>query len=761
MSERGGGLSLPGAPAEVPGLPTNFSPVVFEQFATLNTKPLRPGIKDEEMSWCDGWMPVGPNNARILPGTGPSIITTPIPGETVIWFGFGNLVDSQYAYVLFSTGRLVQIDPVALTYTLVLPVGFITSPTSTMGFSQWGSQYILFAKDQVNGYWIWDGANTYGSGSVGPIVTVDADGLGYTSSPTAHIITGGSGTGVALSFTIQNGGVVQGTVTAVGNGFSANDYIVVALSGGGSDNSAWFDPQGGSSSGGLAEVYIQAGGTGYSGYTYATVSGGGGSGATISLGIQNGAITQAAIVSSGSGYTSTPTITVTDPGIPGGGAPIGAGGAVGCNINGGQITGFTLGSGGSGYTTVPIATIVGDGTGATGIVHISGGAVTGITMTNFGSGYTYALVDLNGGNNAAHVTLQLMPYGVSGTWIEVYEGHVWVGNGAAAAAFPPKSRVIFSAPGSPVDFGNGGGAFASTDAFLRVGYHGGKQANGFLYLIGDSSMNYISGVQTTTPSSTTTTPVPTTTFGNLNVDPQIGTPWPSSIQVFSRNIVFANTVGIYVSYGGAVRKISDPLDGFYSNGPIYGPTANFSSAVAEVFGIAVYMLLLPVFDYFLNATVNKLLIWDGKRWFTSQQDRSLIYIATQEINSVLTAWGTDGINIFQLFATPSVDFPKVIQSKLYSAPMYASTKTSRSLSGIANFYHVDNPLQVQIDNEDALGSGNAEVTVPPVGGTGLDVFGPYPIGQQGRLIGITVQTTASDVALVSLFLSDQVYSPNV
>ena len=57
------------------------------------------------------------------------------------------------------------------------------------------------------------------------------------------------------------------------------------------------------------------------------------------------------------------------------------------------------------------------------------------------------------------------------------------------------------------------------------------------------------------------------------------------MQLYSRNIVFANTQGIHVLYGGAVRKVSAPLDGFYPTGPIFDRPADFSSAVAQIFGL--------------------------------------------------------------------------------------------------------------------------------------------------------------------------------
>jgi hypothetical protein len=47
------------------------------------------------------------------------------------------------------------------------------------------------------------------------------------------------------------------------------------------------------------------------------------------------------------------------------------------------------------------------------------------------------------------------------------------------------------------------------------------------------------------------------------------------------------------------------------------------------------------------------------------------------------------------------------------------------------------------------------------GGAGTDVFGPIPVGQWGRLLGFTITTFASDVALMSVLGEAQDYSANV
>src|SRR5215469_8964468 len=143
MSE-GRGLSLPAQPAEVPGLPSNFQPVNFEEFVSLNTKPVRPALQDGEMFWCNGWMPVAPNTLRVLPGTGPEIFTAPA-GTAIVWFNFGNISDTAYCFALLSNGAVYQINVNSHAASVLIPAGTIANPRSDFGFSQWGSQYIIFA----------------------------------------------------------------------------------------------------------------------------------------------------------------------------------------------------------------------------------------------------------------------------------------------------------------------------------------------------------------------------------------------------------------------------------------------------------------------------------------------------------------------------------------------------------------------------------------------------------------------------------------
>lgn len=592
------GMDLPGAPKRITGFPENYNPYVFDVFAGVNTKATRPAIKDEEMSWSDGFMPLGPSNLRTLYDVGDPLYTT--TGDlTITFFGFGNAGQTReqqtagtpICIIILSDGSALQVNVESGVQTPMAPAGTFT--TTTIGMSQYGNQYIILVADQTDGYFLWDTVNFYQAGGLAPGIEITNGGTGYLLAPTIGF-TGGSGSGA--------------TATAV---------------------------------------------------------------------VVDGVVTEIYITNPGSGYVVGDTVTVT------------------------------------------------------------------ITPTSGGS--------------AAAATVTIMPFGIQGSSVETYTNRVWVSN---------DDMVFFTAPSSVSDFSNtnGGGDFRSNDSFLKVGYTRLRQSNGFLYLLADSSINYISGVQTGG------TPV-TTTFSNLNVDPQIGTPYPNSVQVFSRNIMFANNLGIFLSVGGAVTKNSSPLDGVYNTVPAFGG-ALLSGAVANIFNIQVYMALVPIIDPISGQQVNKLLMTDGKRWWTSPQSIDLTFITSQEISSVLTAWGTDDTSIYPLFQTPSVSFRKVVQSKLYSEPTYYIIKESVRYSGIFNYFTLSGePVNIAIDNEYGAGvaaaievNQNAVIWTNDDGdvvtwtndsmeivtwyGPGLVVF-TQSAYQSGRLLGLTLDTLADDLTIVS------------
>ena len=408
---------------------------------------------------------------------------------------------------------------------------------------------------------------------------------------------------------------------------------------------------------------------------------------------------------------------------------------------------------GNGYTsTASVSVHGGAGSGATLTATVSGGSITSITVVNGGQNYYGAgavpgftpTIDIQDANNPiAHGHIPIMPYGITGSCLENYVNRTWLANGPT---------VEFSAAGAPSDFSvlDGAGAFQSTDPFLRTQFNALKQANGYLYLFGDSSVNYISGVAATTTSAPT--------FFNLNVNPSIGLPWPQALVFFNNQIVFANGNGLYALNGGTIQKISPQLDRIW---PSQATVGGFLPSMAgmTVNGVECFGLLIPVVDPISGYTVTKLLCSDGQKWWAATQEPNLLMVATYESNSFRTAYGTDGNSIYPLFQAPSTSLTKVLQSKLFDPPGYWYTKLMRRLYGQINYFSLaGGPTTVKLDNESGSSPTTFSVPVPSV--TGVSVFGPYSVSEPGVLGGLTVTTNLADAEFYGFAVIGQLYSAN-
>ena len=354
--------------------------------------------------------------------------------------------------------------------------------------------------------------------------------------------------------------------------------------------------------------------------------------------------------------------------------------------------------------------------------------------------------------------LGTMPTGIGGWAIEVYSSRVFITSGA---------NVYFTAPGNPIDFNvaDGGGSFTSNDSSLRVQYNALKQSNGYLYFFGDSSISYLSGIQSSG------SPI-VTTYSYQNVDPEVGTPWPGTVDLLGANIAFANPVGAHVSYGGRAAKISSELDGITFDFTRLQP----SSAKAIIFGKRVYMVLMPVLDQITGQPVNKIFVWDEQRWSSTPQSPNLTFLQTLEVNSVLTAYGSDGTYIYPLFVAPTTNFNKAIQSKFW-VPRgdLAELKAVNRVWAAFQFYQIPSATVIfSVDSErgstfqpiSLTNAGNVVtwVTVTlavanwvnnasaPVtwsaANSGVVLMPPRQVAQNGVMLGFTIITGAPDIALL-------------
>ncbi len=759
-------VSAPKREESTPYLPKGPpDPLLFEEFQGINTTTTRPGVDDKQMYWSDGFMPLARRNLRTLPDIGPVLWTAP-PNDAIAFFDFANIGSIPYMIAIHADGGIWAVNTnngvaehIASDGTLVLP------DREDIGISQWGSQYVLIVAEQTNGYFLWDGVAFYGAGGFGPLVTVTNPGSGYQTVPSVNV-TGGSGSGAVFSARIANGMVTGITVVDPGSGYQAGDAPVLTLIGGtdagsgasltanlmqtigsGAAITLTLSPAIGGSYA-VTNAHVDNGGSGYSPLTTITVGGAfSGHQAELSPVITAGIITSVVIVDGGNYTQATPvpTATVVDNGDY-------------------YVSSVTINSGGSNYSPSVAVACSGGGSPisqATLALTVVGGVITAVTVTNGGAygSNTPPTITVTDATVTATATASLMPFGIKGTALETYSGRVWIVDGATAT---------FSAPGSFVDFSsaNGGGNFISSDSFLRVRFTQPRQSNGFLYLIADSSVNYISGVQTAGSP-------PVTTFTNQNADPEVGSPWPGTVDVWSRNIVFANPFGAQISYGAAVTKISEPLDGVYNTVPGF---AGFfpSAAKAIIYGKKVWILLLPIIDPITNNRVNKLFMWNGKIWWAASQSISLRFIQHQEIDSVLTAYGTDGLSVYPLFSQTSTALTKTVQTKLWDAPGgYQFTKAPSRFWLLAQYYDpARSGLTVTIDNETQTGANSYPVNAaktanwtnasgaavnwttqaaqPSIWYTaGIGASTAIEVAQNGVLSGETISTNCADMALIS------------
>lgn len=675
-----------GASQENAFAPSSIEPLIFEGFMGINTATSRVGVDDKQMWWCDGWAPLAPRKLRTLPDVGTALWT--IPGSAaIVFFKWVNVGTMSVAIVFLADGSIYQVTAATGAQTQIAAAGTILDPAiENVGVTQWASDWIIIVADQTNGYWLWDGTLFYSAGTIGPNVDLLNVGSGYTSAPTITPF-GGSGAGASITAVEANGFVTGFSVIAVGSGYLANEVIGLAFSGGGiTARTARLTAF--TSNGALTTVSITDGGLGYTSLgASAAIVGGGGSGALLAISVASTSISFASLTALGSGYSTKPTVIVTDPNNP-----------------------------------------------------------------------------------VALATVGVMPLGIQGTDVETYAGHVWVINGAT---------LFWTAPGSVQDFSTaaGGGNASSADSFLRVGYTKLQNANGFLYLIADSSINYISGVQTSGSP-------PTTTFSNQNADPEVGSPFAASVLTLDRAILFANSYGVHALSGSAVNKISEPLDGFWDSIPNFDGL-QLSSAKATIFDKKVWMVLSRFTDVATGETVNKLLMFQNGRWWASGQGVDLIFVAGREFQSILSAWGTDGTSIYPLFTTPSANFTKRVSTRLWDAPGgYQFGKATSRFWSMFNYIGTSVAASFNLDVEnEVVGNVNtytfssptptipvvnaSGVTIPTVNASsvtitvksvqsGYFVTDPTAIGQQGTCLGFTVYTTQADLEMISAMIQPEI-----
>lgn len=355
-------------------------------------------------------------------------------------------------------------------------------------------------------------ATVFGGAVVG--YTITNAGTGYTSAPTVTV-SGGGGSGATATVTLpSSSGIASVAITNAGSGFTGNGTLT--FSGGGTIPTAGAGGTAtitGTTLGYTLNQNVSFANTG-SGWDMGnlptvTVTGGGGTGATVVPSWVNGLLTHVVITNLGTGYTSAPQLTFT-----GGNAPINPPGVIQLALTGTTLGSLALAGGGTGYTSAPAVTISGGGgSGAIATATISAGAVTGYTISNAGTGYTSSpSVILTGGgtnpNSAGNGSI--LAYGNGGNVSVTSSGNLTV-SGSVQGGNVTFTAPVITSTGGTVNT-NGTLAYNATGGNLVVGSAFARKFVG----VSTGSITQI-GSLTSVANTTDTSVFNATTGGNITL----------------------------------------------------------------------------------------------------------------------------------------------------------------------------------------------------------------------------------------------------
>ena len=316
----------------------------------------------------------------------------------------------------------------------------------------------------------------------------------------------------------------------------------------------------------------------------------------------------------------------------------------------GSLATISVTTSGTAYTSTPTVSFSGGGgTGATAVATLSGGGISAINITAVGSGFTSApTVSFTGGTTAttglATASAFIMPTGMGGTAIAVYSGRVWAFNGRL---------ISYTAPNTWYDVATADAAGSSsiTEGALREKVYAAVALDNYLYVFGDSSVIIIGDLKVTGS---------VTTFSQTFLSSTTGTTLPNTIVAMERAVLFMNKYGVYALFGASVQKISDALDGIF---PKIDFTQAVSAGLAQIYNILCYVVNFVYQDTNTNRALQAV-FFKGK-WFLTSQGNNLTLLSPAIVSGVQQLWGTTGTDLVQLYSNTTATIATTLTTGLF------------------------------------------------------------------------------------------------
>ena len=586
----------------------------FREWKAVYTKARRVAIPEDTFYDLTNLMPIGAANIHTIPGLSAALVA--YGANSIYWIQYCNINSINYIIAFATNGNVYAYNIDSNTNALINSGKALSGSGSNL--DQWKNSTVLIADS--TGYYSWDGTTFTGpitggttlatvtsatiAGSVGTVrFSTNANLL----SGAAIILTGftPSGWNGAWNVTIPTlpaitsmtySGTAATMVFSAAHNLSTND--IITLTG--------FTP------------------IGWDGTFTVTVT----NSTTITFTLTATPVPPVLpTVTTGTVASTTGTLTFSS----------GHGLTTGNLI---ILSGFTP-AGWNGTwvvttvsTTVVTITFVSAPTAVTVVGTVLGeivgqAAVNNVVQITFTSPPTTATV-LGTAQNGG-----VLPFGtLVSSDVAVFSNRVWIYSNRA---------LYVSAINSYTDFTIVSGAVIQnlTDPQIRGQATRIYSANGYLYIFGNSSINVISDVYI--PNGAVP---PAPVFSVLNVQAIIGCDQPGSVFTFDRNLMFANTYGLWTLSGVTANRISEDIDGTIqyldTSFAISGGTARVENILNA--GFLIKQTGDPTFGTRTIVCMN----FDNKWWFANYGALTFVTSAIKTNQPVM--FGLKGNSLYQLFS---------------------------------------------------------------------------------------------------------------
>jgi hypothetical protein len=289
-------------------------------------------------------------------------------------------------------------------------------------------------------------------------------------------------------------------------------------------------------------------------------------------------------------------------------------------------------------------------------------------------------IDTNGlfswdGTTFTHITVSGAP--PSGQAIAVYEGIVWVAQGRnlifSVAAGTNGPGTGYGNNANDWNIANGAGVESLTDPTIRSAVTQMKAENGYLYVIGRTSVNIIGDVQVVAGSSP-----PTPVFTNLNIQSIIGTDQPGAVFSYNRTLMFANRYGTFALEGTTALKLSDDIDGTWLDINFAQQVSGGQCVINNILTAAFLIKLnhdpsdAIASNPFTSGEYLLAMWWADKWWFANMG--SLTFTFSAFSNNVPTLFGYAGNKLHALFTDTTTSPSTVFIGPLWDMDVPISDK---------------------------------------------------------------------------------------